>query len=81
MQPSASAKVSWAIERSPQLSKKEIQDIKARYFDDVKELESLLLRLRKAKADGDETEVGELLSSITIRRKFTMSDTAQMPEN
>lgn len=67
--PSSSDLVSWAIERLPTLAKKDIHEIKARFFDDVKELESLLLRLRKARVGGDEIAVSELLSTITIRRK------------
>ena len=80
-EPSTPDLVSWAIERSPQITKKEIQEIKARFFDDVKELESLLLRVKKAKAEGNETEVGELLSNITIRRKNSATETTQIPEN
>jgi len=78
--PSSSDLVSWAIERLPVLAKKDIHEIKARFFDDVKELESLLLRLRKARVGGDETAVFELLSTITIRRKSIDNQTTQLAE-
>ena len=78
--PSTSDLISWAVERSPTLSKKETQEIKARFFDDVKELESLLLRLRKASKEGDERAVSELLSTISIRRKSIESQPTQPTE-
>ena len=78
--PSFSDLLSWVIERLPVLSKKDIQEIKARFFDDVKELESLLLRLRKARVGGDETAVSELLSTITIRRKSIDNQPTQLTE-
>ena len=78
--PSFSDFVSWAIERLPVLSKKDIREIKARFFDDVKELESLLLRLRKARVGGDEKAVSELLSSVSIRRKSVEIKPAQPTE-
>ena len=78
--PSSSDLVSWVIERLPVLSKKDIHEIKARFFDDVKELESLLLRLRKARVGGDETAVSELLSTITIRRKSVEPQGTQIIE-
>lgn len=78
--PSSVDLISWAVERSPALSKKEIHEIKARFFDDVTELESLLLRLRKASREGDEKAVSELLSTITIRRKSIESQPTQPTE-
>lgn len=78
--PSLPDLISWAVERSPVLSKKEIHEIKGRFFDDVRELESLLLRLRKARVVGDETAVSELLSTITIRRKSIDNQPAQPTE-
>jgi hypothetical protein len=78
--PSLSDLISWGVERSPVLSKKEIQEIKARFYDDVKELESLLLRLRKARVGGDVVAVSELLSTITIRRKSIETQPTQLTE-
>ncbi len=78
--PSFSDLISWGVERSPVLSKKEIQEIKARFYDDVKELESLLLRLRKARVGGDAVAVSELLSTITIRRKSIETQPIQLTE-
>jgi len=78
--PSFSDLLSWVVERLPVLSKKDIHEIKARFFDDVKELESLLLRLRKARVGGDEKAVSELLSSISIRRRSVEIQPSQLTE-
>lgn len=72
--------ISWIVERLPILSKKDIHELKSRFFDDVRELESLLLRLRKARVAGDENGVSELLSTITIRRKSIESQPTQPTE-
>lgn len=79
--PSLTDLISWIVERLPALSKREIHEVKARFFDDVKELETLLYNLRKARVNGDESAVAELLSNISIRRKSIENHTSQPIEN
>jgi hypothetical protein len=80
-EPSFSELVAWAIERQPVLSKKELHEIKARFFDEVKEIESLLVLLRRAKASGDETAIQQILSNGPTRRKTPAAKPPQVTEN
>ena len=68
-EPSWSDLIAWGVERSPTLSRKQVQEIKVRLFDEVKELESLLSRVRIPRVDGDDKAVSDILSGISIRRK------------
>lgn len=60
--------VAWAVERTPALSKKDIQEIRRLFFDEVKELEALLSQLKTAKANGDEEVLRRLLVEIKGKR-------------
>jgi hypothetical protein len=60
--------VEWAIEKTPLLSKKEMAEIKNRFFDDVKELENLVRQLKEAKAGGNQQSITDLLARISFKR-------------
>ena len=66
--PSSSDLVAWAVEKVPALSKKHIQEIRSLFFDEVKELESLLTQLKKVKASGDEGNLQAWLREIKGRK-------------
>ena len=50
------------------LSKNQINEIKSACFDEVRELENLLSKLKAAKAAGEATSVTELLRQITFKK-------------
>lgn len=66
--PSYADLVTWAVERSATLTSRNIQEIRRRFCDEVKELECLVARLKKAKVSGDENVVRELLSTVSKRK-------------
>lgn len=66
--PSSSDLVEWAVEKVPALSKKHIQEIRSLFFDEVKELESLLSQIKKVKASGDQESLQTLLREIKGRK-------------
>ena len=78
--PSLSELVAWAAERTPVLSKKDLQKIRSLFFDEVKELELLLSQLKVAKSTGDEQSVESLMANISIHRKMPRKSRTQKPE-
>ena len=78
--PSLSDLVAWTVERTPVLSKKDLQEIRRLFFDEVKELELLLSQLKAAKSAGDEQSVASLIANISIQRKAPRKSRAHKPE-
>lgn len=78
--PSLSDLVAWSVERTPVLSKKDLQEIRSLFFDEVKELELLLSQLKAAKSTGDEQSVANLIATISIQRKTPRKSRAHKPE-
>jgi hypothetical protein len=66
--PSLSDLIAWAVERTPALSKKDIQEIRQLLFDEVKELEVQLELIKEAKNRGDIDALRALLIKIKGRK-------------
>lgn len=60
--------VTWAVERASNLSNKDIQQIRHRFFDEVKELEDLVGKLKSARASGDEQTVSLLMKRVSLSK-------------
>lgn len=78
--PSDRELVEWAIERTPTLSKREILELRERFFDEVKELEKIVLKLRKAQAEGSDEVVKDLLATLPAPRKAPRPKLTQSAE-
>ena len=72
----------WAVESiGEEVSKRQLDDIKNKYFDEVKQLEWLLTQARAARANQDQELLSKLVGSLKRPAKREKSPSEQAPDS